>query len=244
MTSRRLAQGLLFLGLVLPGACRSPDELNEIITAQVFIIGVDDDQWVELEIENQLVATESEDDANLLQFSLALEPGIHEGSVTVFELERNERGRDDDHDDDENDWHRPDDDEIEALRCGEFTIVIPEAVTPATTVSIAIVVDDLAPCDESDEGDESDGRDEDEEERGADPRDELDEESHDSAEEEEEERGPDLPPDGDEEPGDNAAEDESVEEHNDNGDDDHDDDDDDDDDREHEDAESESELDP
>lgn len=153
----RCLLALLFLAL---GGCRSPDELNEIITAQVFVIGVEEDQWVELEIEDSVVATESHSAANLLQFSLALDPGIHEGMITVFELERNERRQDDDG------WHRPDDDEIEALRCGDFSIEIPEQMNPATPVSIAIVVEDLGRCEDEEDDEERERRNQDNDRSG------------------------------------------------------------------------------
>jgi hypothetical protein len=151
MKNAALTHFFLLLLLLPFGGCRSPDELNEIISAQVFVIGVDEDQWVELEIDERIVATESNASANLLQFSLALEPGIHEGTITVFELERGERHRGDD-----DEWRRPEDDEIEEFRCGEFSIEIPQQVNPANPVSIAIVVEDLAPCDDDDLDEERD----------------------------------------------------------------------------------------
>lgn len=137
---------LLCAWLMAVTGCRSPDELSEIVNAQVFVLGVSEGQWVELEIDGQLVGNESNPNASLIQFSLALEAGIHTGKVTVFVLERADYPDDDNDKEDHNQWKRPEEYELEAKHCGEFEIEISDEGSAAAVASIAIVVDDLPFC--------------------------------------------------------------------------------------------------
>ncbi|MBM4283311.1 MAG: hypothetical protein FJ137_22060, partial [Deltaproteobacteria bacterium] len=129
--------------------CRGTDELVQSIGAHVFVVGVDDDALVQLDVDGQCVRSVPDRGSNLVSFSLPLPEGPHDGTVTVFDVER--RGDDgDDGDDDDDDGDDGDDDEerfgageLRAERCGPFFL---EVIAGGEPTALAIVADDLPRC--------------------------------------------------------------------------------------------------
>jgi hypothetical protein len=140
------------------GGCRGTDELVQSIAAHIFVVGVEGDAMVQLDIEGQRVRGVPDGDDNLVAFSLALDEGQHAGTVTVFEVERrrDDRSDDDDDDDDDDEVNSYAADELRAEHCGPFVI---DVVAGAEPSALAIVVDDLPRCGEEpadDDGGDSD----------------------------------------------------------------------------------------
>ncbi len=113
--------------------CRDPAELSGAVTANVFVVGVDDGEVVEIEVEGLRLQAQPNPGDNLVGFALSLAVGEYDGLVTVFEST-----------DDDGVLLRPRD-------CGAFTITVDDGDDAGAPAALAIVADDLAECDEVDE---------------------------------------------------------------------------------------------
>jgi hypothetical protein len=144
MTPIRVLSLALLLTLPSLGACRDPAELSSAVTAVLIVVGVDDDNTVEVDIGGASRRAQPARGDNLVSFSLPLPAGTHVGTVVVFEVE----------DDDGGEAERPRD-------CGAVTIVVPEVQNDGPVLS-AVVAEDLGECPEEetepveDEGGEGD----------------------------------------------------------------------------------------
>jgi hypothetical protein len=134
MTARQLLSGLtLACSVASLSACRDPAELSGAVTAVLVVVGVDDDNVVEVDINGASRRAAPKAGDNLVSFSLPLPAGTHSGTVVVFEIE----------DEDEGEVERPRD-------CGIVTIVVPEVLQDGPVFS-AVVADDLGECPEAEE---------------------------------------------------------------------------------------------
>jgi hypothetical protein len=125
MTPRQLLKILtLACSVASLSACRDPAELSGAVTAVLVVVGVDDDNVVEVDIDDASRRASPKSGDNLVSFNLPLAPGTHVGTVVVFEVE---------------------DEGEEPRDCGRVTIVVP-AVRPDGPVLAAIVADELGEC--------------------------------------------------------------------------------------------------
>lgn len=141
---------LLLLLLASDLACRSADELSALVTAEVHVIGLSEDRWVELSVNDQLVGTQPRAEENLVTFSLVLPAGSHHVDIVVYHLETEQEDEDDD-DDGEEWWpRRPREEHLEAERCGTLPVEIPATAGRGEVTSVAVVVADLPRCEGDD----------------------------------------------------------------------------------------------
>jgi len=129
----RLAGRLRFavMGAALAVAsvgCRDIDDLKGSITANIFVVGVEEDLLVQVDINGQRLRANPEAGDNLVAFALSLPTGTHEGQVTVFEVEDEDEGQ-----------------VLKPRECGPFSVTVGAGDDP---VAVAIVVDDLPECEE------------------------------------------------------------------------------------------------
>jgi hypothetical protein len=129
MTPSRVLSLALLLTLPSLCACRDPAELSSAVTAVLIVVGVDDDNTVEVDIGGASRRGQPARGDNLVSFSLPLPAGTHVGTVVVFERE-----------DDDGQAERPRD-------CGSVTIVVPEVQNDGPVLS-AVVAEDLGECPE------------------------------------------------------------------------------------------------
>ena len=144
MTRSMLALLTLLSAFVMgAAACRSAEELRAQVTLTLVVVGVEDDELVEIVVADETRRARPADD--LVTFVLALEPGDHDGAITVFGVE------------DEDDGVR-----LEPRRCGTFAVTVDDEPT-----ATGIVADQLARCDgEEGEGEGEEGEGEGEEGEG------------------------------------------------------------------------------
>lgn len=130
MTMRRFLNGLaLACSVASLSACRDPVELSGAVTAVLVVVGVDDDNVVEVDIDDVSRRASPKAGDNLVSFNLPLAPGTHVGTVVVLEVE---------------------DEGEEPRDCGSVTIVVP-AVRPEGPVLAAVVADELGECSTEDD---------------------------------------------------------------------------------------------
>lgn len=143
MTPSRVLSLVLTFTLSSLCACRDPAELSGAVTAVLIVVGVDDENTVEVDIGGASRRARPAPGDNLVSFNLPLAPGTHVGTVVVFEL-----------DDEDGEAERPRD-------CGSVTIVLPEIQDDGPVLS-AVVAEDLGECPD-DEGEpvDDEGTDED-----------------------------------------------------------------------------------
>ena len=92
MTPSRVLSLALLLTLPSLGACRDPAELSSAVTAVLIVVGVDDDNTVEVDIGGASRRAQPARGDNLVSFSLPLPAGTHVGTVVVFEVEDDDGG--------------------------------------------------------------------------------------------------------------------------------------------------------
>ena len=132
--SRRLRSAVTLVTMAIAFGvlgCRDIDDLEGSITANIFVVGVEEDLLVQVDINGQRLRATPEAGDNLVAFALSLPTGTLAGQVTVFEVEDEDGGQ-----------------VLKPRECGPFSVTVgPEDDDP---VAVAIVVDDLPECEGED----------------------------------------------------------------------------------------------
>jgi hypothetical protein len=111
--------------------CRDIDDLEGSITANIFVVGVEENLLVQVDVDGQRLRANPEAGDNLVAFALSLPTGAHAGQVTVFEVEDEDEGQ-----------------VLKPRQCGPFSVTV--GTDDDNPVAVAVVVDDLPECEGED----------------------------------------------------------------------------------------------
>jgi hypothetical protein len=129
--SRRLRFALAAMAVTGLIGCRDIDDLEAAITANIFVVGVEQDLLVQVDINGQRLRANPEAGDNLVAFALSLPIGTHTGQVTIFEVEDEDEGQ-----------------VLKPRECGPLSVTV--GTDDDDPVAVAIVVDDLPDCEGED----------------------------------------------------------------------------------------------